>query len=346
MSNRSLLLTLVLFLPFILRAQIGGQGTYQFLNLSHSARVAALGSKTIAVNDNDLDIAFLNPSLLNSLTSSKAAISYVSYFDGINYGESSYGFQAFGKSAAISLHYIDYGKFIEAQNNGTITGSFTAADYVLQFSMAHQFDSLFSIGVTLKPIYSVYENYTSFGLAADVAATYSTLDRLFCASVLFRNMGTQLKTYTGNSYEPLPFEIMIGLSQKLRYAPFRFTLTAHQLQNPKLTYRNPENVKIDPLTNKEVEDSKASTVGDNVLRHLIAGVEFLPLKSFVVRVGYNHQRRKELAIAGAEGSAGFSWGFGLNLRKLSLSYGRSFYIPSQASNHFSLILNLSEFGKN
>jgi len=346
MSNRSLLLFLFFLAPLTLYAQIGGDGTYQFLNLTHSARVAALGSKTIAINDDDLDVAFLNPSLLNLSTSNHASVSYVSFFDGINFGESSYGFQAFGKSAAVSLQYIDYGKFIESQDNGTITGSFTAADYVVQFSMAHQFDSLFSIGATVKPVYSVYEHYTSFGLASDLAASYTSRDRLFCASLLFRNMGTQIKTYTGSSYESLPFEIMVGVSQKLRYAPFRFSLTAHQLQKPKLTYTNPDDVKIDPLSNKEITTSKSSQFADNVFRHLIVGVEFLPLKSFVVRVGYNHQRRKELAIADAEGMSGFSWGFGLKLRKFSLSYGRSFYIPSQASNHFSLMINFMEFGKN
>lgn len=346
MSNRSLLSILMIFIPVSLCAQIGGNGTYQFLNLTHSARVAALGSKTIAINDNDLDIAFLNPSLLNAETSRHGTLNYVSFFDGINFGETSYGFEAFGKSAAISLHYMDYGKFVEAENTGEITGSFRAADYVLQFSMAHQFDSLFSIGATVKPIYSVYERYTSVGLAADLAASYTSLDRLFCASALFRNMGTQIKSYTGHDYEPLPFEIMVGVSQKLRYAPFRFSLTAHQLQNPKLTYKNPDDVKIDPLTNKEVESSNSSQIADNVLRHLIVGAEFLPLKSFSVRVGYNHQRRKELAISGSEGMSGFSWGFGLKLRKFALSYGRSYYIPSQASNHFSLVVNFAEFGKN
>jgi hypothetical protein len=338
MNLKPVLLVLLFSFPFLLHAQIGGNGTYQFLNLTHSARVASLGSKTIAINDNDLDIAFLNPSLLNIRTSHNWTISYINYFAGINYGETSYGFQAFGHSAAVSVHYIDYGKFIEAQSDGTIIGSFRAADYVLQFSASHEIDSFLRIGATVKPVYSVYETYTSFGLAADLAATYTSSDQLFCAAVVMRNAGTQIKAYRNGYYEALPFEILAGVSQQLKHAPLRFSLTLQQLQKPKLTYTVPDTISGSGGTNSK----GLSLVGENVLRHLILGIEFMPLKSFVLRAGYNYQRRKELAIADAPGMSGFSWGFGLNLRRFSINYGRMFYIPQQATDHFSLTVHLNQ----
>jgi hypothetical protein len=338
MKSKLLLFVPYFFFPFLLHAQIGGNGTYQFLNLTHSARVASLGSKTIAINDNDLDLAFLNPSLLTPYTSHNWTISYVNYFAGINYGETSYGFQVFGHSAAASIHYIDYGKFIASQSDGTITGSFRAADYVFQLSASHELDSSFRIGATVKPVYSVYETYTSFGLAADLAATYTSSDKLFCAAMVVRNAGTQIKAYRNGYYEALPFEILAGVSQQLKHAPLRFSLTLQQLQKPKLTYTVPDSVSGSGGTSSK----GLSLVGENVMRHLIVGVELMPLKSFVIRAGYNYQRRKELAIADAPGMSGFSWGFGLNLRRFSISYGRMFYIPQQATDHFSLTVHLNQ----
>ncbi|MDX2442255.1 MAG: hypothetical protein QNK30_00520 [Bacteroidales bacterium] len=40
--------------------QIGGRSTYAFLNLTNSARVAALGGKIVSLPDNDLDLPFHN----------------------------------------------------------------------------------------------------------------------------------------------------------------------------------------------------------------------------------------------------------------------------------------------
>ena len=44
--------------------QTGGRTTYKFLNLTQSARVAALGSNFLAIHDNDLSLALANPSLI------------------------------------------------------------------------------------------------------------------------------------------------------------------------------------------------------------------------------------------------------------------------------------------
>jgi hypothetical protein len=46
-------------------AQTGGQHIYQFLNLTNSARISALGGNTIAIADEDANMALNNPSLLN-----------------------------------------------------------------------------------------------------------------------------------------------------------------------------------------------------------------------------------------------------------------------------------------
>ena len=46
-------------------AQIGGNGVYQVLNVTPSARIAALGGNLITAYDRDVNIGFQNPAMLN-----------------------------------------------------------------------------------------------------------------------------------------------------------------------------------------------------------------------------------------------------------------------------------------
>ena len=80
-----------------------------------------------------------------------------------------------------------------------------------------------------------------------------------------------------------------------------------------------------------------------MMRHFLFGLEFKPMDAFTLRFGYNYQRRQELKIPTKVSTVGFSWGFGLNLQKFQLSYGRATYHLSGASNHFSLAIKLKEF---
>ncbi|MCK4751672.1 MAG: hypothetical protein KAT15_31665, partial [Bacteroidales bacterium] len=65
--RRGVLITgMLLLLPFVNLAQKGGETTYSFLGLTNSARVAALGGEVVSLLDDDINLVFHNPSLLNS----------------------------------------------------------------------------------------------------------------------------------------------------------------------------------------------------------------------------------------------------------------------------------------
>jgi hypothetical protein len=76
------------------------------------------------------------------------------------------------------MQYINYGSFIEANEYGDILGNFTAAEYSLNLSYSYALDSLISIGATVRPIYSVLERYTSWGIASDFGIHYRFEPRL------------------------------------------------------------------------------------------------------------------------------------------------------------------------
>ena len=65
------------------------------------------------------------------------------------------------------MHYINYGKFQEALETGELTGAtFNAAEYALYMIYSNSYKRL-KYGATLKPVFSVFESYRSFGIAAD-----------------------------------------------------------------------------------------------------------------------------------------------------------------------------------
>ncbi|TAL57854.1 MAG: type IX secretion system protein PorQ [Bacteroidetes bacterium] len=324
-------------------SQIGGNNTYEFLNLVNPARVVALGGTLISVKDNDLNLSIQNPSLLDSTVHNSLSMSYVDYFTDIQYGYAVYSrtFKKIGSFSA-GMQFMDYGSFTSAGVTGEITGQFTAAEYALNLSYARPIDSLFSIGGTVKTIYSALEEYSSIGNAIDFGATYNNKKHLVSAALVIKNFGRQWKTYYFVR-EPLPFEVQIGVSKKISHAPFRINFTATHLEKWDITYSDPSIADSDPITGEVIEDSKLSKFSDKLARHIVFGGEILLSKNFHLRVGYNFQRRKELKLETRSGIAGFSFGFGLRINRFHLSYGYARYHLAGGPNHFTISTNLSEF---
>lgn len=347
MHIKRVVLNLILFLIVCQSsAQVGGEGAYQFLNLSTTPRIAALGGKVASLENPELGIALFNPSLLTSEMHNQLALSYVGYYAGVKYGSVLYSrnIEKFG-TIGIGITEVSYGSFIEANEGGTITGNFTASDMAFNLIYSRAIDSAFTVGINVKPLYSHLYTYNSFGIAADLGVNYHRPNSLFSAGLVLKNIGTMIKPYT-DDYEKLPFEIVLGISKKLAHAPFRFIITLHQLQNMNMSYKRPE-AESSTLGGDEVtKDSKIKNLSDEALSHAILGVEFTPIKSFTFRVGYNYQRRNELKVDEKVSSVGFSWGFGIKISTFQLSYGQSRYHLSGPSKFFSISTDLDDlFGR-
>ena len=345
--KKLLILFFIITISIKLNAQIGGTHTYDFLNLINSARVASMGGDIIAINDNDFNLTYHNPALLNPEMNHDFVLNYVNYFIDINYGYAAYATQIKDKGVfSGGIEYINYGKFIAADEKGIITGEFKAAEYAIHLLYSKSIDSMFRVGVNVKPIISTLEKYTSLGIAADLGVVYSNPHSLFSAALVIKNIGTQLKGYT-NEKESLPFNIQLGISQKLKHAPLLFSITLDHLETPDLTYEKPKNESsLDPLSGEENSESKVDIIADQIMRHVIIGVEFSPVNNFYVRAGYNYRRRQEMLIESKTSTIGFSWGFGVKISKFHFNYGRATYHLAGASDHFSISTNLDSFRKN
>lgn len=318
--------------------QVGGESTYEFLNLTNSARMAALGGNQIAINDStDLNVSYNNPSLLRPGMKNMLAVNYVDYFAGINYGYAAYSFGTpLPGNFAVGMHYINYGQFIEALPNGQKTGAtFNAAEYALNVIWSHEYKRL-AYGINLKPILSSFESYQSLGFAADLGISLFSKNGLTTTSLVARNIGTQITTYyEGAEMEKIPFNLQFGISQKLQHAPIRFAATLQNLQKWDLAQPEEDKTGIIPVYVEENFTKK-------FMRHMVLGVELLPSPNFTIRAGYNHQIRHELRLDEKMSTVGFSWGFGFRISRFHINYGSARYHLAGASNIISIALNLNE----
>lgn len=327
-----------------LHAQNGGQTTYQFLTLSPTARTTALGGGGAAIGlaDNDGGLALQNPALYNPNMHHQLTANTVAYLGDINYGNIGYTYHwdsvgTFG----MGLQYISYGHFDETDPNGQIIGSFSGSEYALVMGGSRQWGkkNQWSGGMHLKIINSNLANYGSWGLASTFGIAYTDTAKLFSASLIASNIGTQLSTYNGTR-EKLPFDLQIGFAQRLRYLPFRFMTTIHHLHRWNIRYDDPNAQTVNNLAPEDTLNK--SHFFDIFFRHFIFGGELYLGKAITVRVGYNHLRRQELQPTGQRSIAGMSFGVGLRLKRLQINYGFGNYNLAGTSHHFGLNVNFNK----
>jgi hypothetical protein len=340
------LLVVVFIFPLFACAQIGGNATFRFLDLTASARQAALGGNIVSVRDNDLNTAINNPALFNPEMNNQITFNYNPYFSGIKHGYTGYSktYEKIGTFAA-GMQFVSYGTFNRTDETAADLGTFTAGDYAFNISFAKPvgLDSMLFAGATVKAIYSHLDIYSSFGLAFDIGLNYQSKDKLSTASLVIRNTGTQLKSYTKGNKEPLPLEVEAGLTQKLSKAPFRFTLTLRHLEKLDMTYTDPAGAtETDPLTG-ELKSPEKISFGNKILRHVIISNEILLSKNFHIRMAYNFQRRNELKVDSRVALAGISFGLGIKVSKFHLSYARSIYHLAGGTNSLAISTYLGDY---
>ncbi len=326
-----------------LHAQVAGTRSYAFLDLLVSSRQVALGNSFISTLDNDLSQAWSSPAALNAQMHNQAFGSYNNYIMDINGGYFAYArhYDKIG-TFAVNVLYMDYGKFEGMTPSGLSTGTFTVQDQCFGLSYGKQWKEKYRIGATLKYAYSIYESYVSNGLLTDLSAMYIDTASQLSVTAFAKNLGFQAIPYGETKRQNLPFQLAVTISKRLAHLPFRYHLTFNNLQQPDMRYTITETGERDETGQTRV---KKMTMGDNILRHIALGGELNLSKHFIVRFGYNHQRRKEMTQDQKRGTAGFSWGLGLKVKKFHLSYGSAAYFPGFNSNQFSLMLNLNEFYK-
>lgn len=303
---------------------LGGNAAFTFLNNSVGARTAALGGLNITGISNDVSLAFQNPALLRPIHHGQISSTFNSWVAGI----SNYSLVAASQIPSIScvagigVNYYNYGTLTQTDAAGNILGQFRPMDYVVQGMISKQYKERFTGGITVKYIQSNYGMFRSSGIAVDVGVVYRDSAAGWQASVLVKNMGTQLSSYApGAAREEIPFDLQAGISKRLANAPFQFSITARQLHRLTTLY----NDTSFRAAEGEINYTSVSTL-QKVLSHLTIGVQVYPHEKLELMAGYSFRRRAELNVFNqVAGLNGFTFGTALQLKKMHIQYATGFY---------------------
>lgn len=349
MKKTVLLCTLSLFFFGKNEAQVvGGDNVFEFVNLSPSARITALGGHLITVRDDDVNLAYQAPSLLNP--SMHGQVSFGNHFfqTGINHGYAAYGHYLEKWDATMhgGVQYIRYGTFDETDEIGNVLGQFSASEYAFTAGIGKELYERLSVGANLKFVTSSLESYQSNGLLADFSATFHDTSKLVNFTLLFKNVGWQISTYSGGKREPVPFEMQAGISKRLRHLPFRFSIIYRYLDRYNILYDDP-NSQEDTFFFGDETASANNNFLDNFSRHFIFSGEFLfgQRDNFRLRVGYNHLQRKELTVRNLRSLTGFSMGVGLKVNRFRIDFARTVSHLGAGTTHLGISTNFKEFMK-
>ncbi|MCK5638096.1 MAG: penicillin-binding protein, partial [Flavobacteriaceae bacterium] len=105
-------------------AQVGGERIFNFLNIPTSAHQAALGGEALTIRD-DVNQPLWNPATINKFMDNQVAVSYVNYLTDVNIGSVAFAHLINRKFGTLhgGIQYINYGDFIEADENGVELGN-------------------------------------------------------------------------------------------------------------------------------------------------------------------------------------------------------------------------------
>lgn len=320
-------------------AQIGGKYTYQFLNLVTSPRQAALGGKIVTLYDYDVNQAAFNPATINPEMDNHLSVNYGNYYGEVTYGTANYAYtyDRHVQTFHVGVNYVSYGNFDGYDELGNSTASFSGSEVAVSFGYAYNIPYTdIHVGANAKLISSSLETYTSWGGALDLGGIYIDEDNDINIGLSVRNIGSQFTTYAG-MYEPLPMEVIAGISQEVENVPVRWHLTLENLQQWNIAFSNPNRATED--LDGGVTQEKVSFF-NNAMRHVIVGAELFPGRSFNVRAGYNFRRAAELDLVDKRTFAGISAGFSVRFNKLRFDYSYSRYTIAATTSLFGMTINL------
>ncbi|MDR1698805.1 MAG: type IX secretion system protein PorQ [Prevotellaceae bacterium] len=338
----------------LLNAETGfaqaGRYAYSHLSLPPSAHVSALGGTNISLHDDDINFTLQNPALLTQKMHKAIALNATNYVADVFFGSVSGAWAFTGEHfVGVGVQFVDYGDFLHTDEYDNAYGNFTARDLAFHLMYAHRISPNITVGATMKPIYSSYQNYNSFALAFDMGANYFVEENDLSLGLVLKNIGFQFTGFytddDGDQYrERLPVELQFGVSKRLANAPFRVSATLVNLQRWDMSYRN-DAKQGSSLSNSNKQSGEDLSFLDNAIRHIVLGVDFIPNEQFFLTAGYNVRRAREMQVVHNRSFAGFSLGGGLKLHKFQLGFAFAQNHPKNNSLSFSVATNLQSWGK-
>ncbi|MEZ5045899.1 MAG: type IX secretion system protein PorQ [Chitinophagaceae bacterium] len=341
------ILLFLLFKISISHAQVvGGERTFEFLRLSSSPHISALGGYCVSNPAKEISIAFGNPALLRAYAHTQLSLNYNFYYANTKVTNLLYGYHVptIQTTFGLGLQYINYGKFVQTDNIGNQQGDFMASDYAIHFMASKAYLEKWRGGIDLKYAHSRLATSKSSAILADIGISYAdTINKIYIGAVV-KNAGIQLKKYNQqNASEPLPLDLQIGITKRFKKAPFSISILGHHLYQWNVRYDNPADIVDNTLfvTDTIAQEKQKTYFADKLFRHLVFSLDIKLGKRLELSAGYNHLRRSELSFVEKKGLSGFSFGAGLYLNKYIVHYARSYYHLAGAYNELGINFSMN-----
>ena len=293
-------------------------GEYGFLELPVSSHAAALGGTAISVVEPESSLADQNPALLCPEMAGQLGLSYMNYVSDVNLGYASYTgrFHQLGAWQA-GVRFVNYGDFSGYDADGNATGSFSAKDIAMHYGVGYPLSDRWQVGASVRAVYTKYEENTAFALGVDVGINYYNEGSGRSFSVVLSNLGGQLKSLEDRKVN-LPTQLSFGITKEVEHLPFCFSLTATDLFDWDQDY-------VD-ASGRVCEWSNA----EQLLNHLLWGVEWIASDQFYVAAAYSLRRQREFSGDGGF-LRGVSVGAGFNVKRLSVQASYASYNAAEGS---------------
>jgi len=323
--RKIIVLYLSLLCAFPLIAQ-EGKSAFDFLQLPASVRAAALGGTNVSIIENDLSLVFQNPAFLGQEMNMTLSAGYLSYISDISLGNVAFA-KALGERSAwgVGFIYANYGNMQETSEDNVVLGKLNASDICGNIFFSRDLTEKIRGGVAAKFIYSNYAYNTAIGVGVDLGLSYYDKDKNLSIGLVGKNLGRQIKSYE-TELANLPWEIQLGISQKLAHAPVRYSITGVQLNQW-------------PFYNLQGEKDDFAT---SFFKHFLFGVDLLLSDNFWVSLGYNVKRSSDLHLSSGNQFGGFSIGAGLKVKAFAFGCSVGQYHPSATSFMLNISTSLAE----
>jgi hypothetical protein len=303
-----------------------GNSAFTWLLLPGSARAAALGGTNISIIENDLPLIYQNPGFLGQEMDNTLNVNYLSYVGGIKLGSATFA-KALGERSAwgVGVNFSNYGKMLQTTIDDEVQGDLNASDICGNIFFSADLSEMIRGGAAAKFVYSNYWHNTAIGLGVDLGISYYNREKDLSIGLTGKNLGRQIKAYEEELLN-LPWDIQLGFSQKLSHAPIRYSITAVNLNQWK-------------LSDLQQKDSFVKTF----FKHIVFGIELLPSDNFWIAAGYNVKRGADMSLnESANKWAAFSIGAGLKVKAFNVGCSVAKYHPAATSFMLSISTSLTE----
>lgn len=300
-----------------------------------------MGGVNNSLRDDDVQLVFGNPAVVNGKMAKTLGMTVNPSFAGILQYNTAYAdsLKSLG-NVFTTVQYLDYGKLRQTDETSYYLGDFNASQYAIGFGTSQRKGN-FHLGAYLRWAGFQIQSNQSFALLADLGVHYQHPVRLFSFGMAVKNIGRVLKRFDNDQAMPVPLNIQASISYKLQHMPLRFSVTGFYLQKPDIQYVDPNAPGVVNING--IEEKEQKKLSEQIARHLVFGGEFLLHRSFHLRVGYNHLRRKELRPETGAGLTGFSLGAGIQTKPVTIAYTYGAWQSAGGQHFISLNCRFSEF---